>query len=141
MNENIRQLAAALPTSLRDQVTSYVAAVHEASPAIFRDAGVPVDHTMLDQLLVIAAIRKIFGIIATSFWAVDNSLRIDRSASHESVRIGGSVYRPGSESYEGLKDLFRGIETMLAEQGMMRLVQARNYSEVLQELALGPRQS
>ncbi|HEY4214469.1 MAG TPA: hypothetical protein VGM84_23540 [Steroidobacteraceae bacterium] len=139
MNRETREIADTLPRSLGDQVLSYVVSVEAAADDIFREANVVREGSLLDQLLLVAALKKILGIAGASFWAIDNSLSIGARTSYDTVRIGGAMYGRGTEDYEQIRKLHEDLEMLALQNGVKDLLEMRDYVEVLQELASGRR--
>jgi hypothetical protein len=124
-----------LPRSLRDQVLGYIAAVHAASEAIFSEAGVQRTDELEQALLSVAALRKIYGVVNSSYWAVDNSLSLTQNGQTGSVRIGGARYSKVSEEYLALRRLHLDMETMVGRLELRSLIEADSYADVVLLLA------
>jgi hypothetical protein len=128
-----------LPRSLRDQVLDYVAAVDAAADAIFEEAQIEQTPQLRDDLLVVATLKKTLGIVASCFWAIDNSLAITSVGGTLAVRVGGAIYSKESERYTELRALHRDLENVVRELRLSESIQAENYVDVLEGLADGPR--
>jgi hypothetical protein len=137
MNESIRAVVGSLPRSLRDQVADYVASVDAAADAIFVEAAIEQTPQLRDDLLLVATLKKTLGIVASCFWAVDNSLALTLVDGTSAVRVGGATYSRNSERYTELRALHRDLENAVLELGLSDLVRAENYVEVLEGLANG----
>jgi hypothetical protein len=110
VQEEIESLIDVLPASLREQVYSYVNSVAAVADDIFADARVNRSDDLMRALIFIATLRKLFGIVGSSYWAVSNALSatkataVDRGAFE--IRIGRSRYARGTREYDGLEALF-----------------------------------
>ena len=135
----IQVLTDPLPRALRDQVYSYVSAVEDAADAIFDDAGLEKTEQAVEVLRVLAAIRKIVGIVSMGYWAIDNVLASGDRYAAKSIRIGGTIYSKDTEAYVDLKQMLSDLSDGLAERGILDHVKSGSYSDALREISNGPR--
>lgn len=107
-----------LPYSLQEQVLSYARSVEAALPDIQAEAGVDLTEGEQEQILLLAALRKLHGICASSYWAVENAGAILARQDTWSVRIGGTSYSRGGDFHTALRVMLNDLETVLLEAGI-----------------------
>ncbi len=130
---------AELPFALREQITSYAESVKLALPAIFSDAGVTPRQELSDQVVFLAGIKKFHGLVASNYWALDNSASLLQTADVTRIRIGAQDFSRGGELHSSLRSVLEAIETVLAHEEIKELLEL-SYAELVQHLAGdGPR--
>ena len=65
-----------LPHTLREQVIDYARSVDAASRDISKEAEVELTDDLRDQLVLVAAVRKLHAICSSSYWLLYNSARL-----------------------------------------------------------------
>lgn len=129
--DSLRQVTASLPWSLRKEVEGYVSSVDDRRGEIAREAGVRLNNERRRRLLFAAGVRRMWAIVESSFWMVDNSL--ERLAQHDVHRIqmGSTFYRRGGDMNRTLKELRDSLSELLVELEVQKVVEARSLSELL----------
>jgi len=131
---------AELPFVLREQVLGYAESVRQALPDICREAGVKPSPELFEQITYIAGIRKFHGLVASNFWALDNSAALLLASDVSQIRMGAQDFSRGGNVHSILKNALEALEAALDRQGARALVELR-YPELVQRLAAdGPQQ-
>lgn len=123
-----------LPYAFREQVTGYARSVRDAADEICRDAGIAPSAAIRDQLLWLAAIRKLHALISSAFWTVDSSNRLLRQQAAGSPLVGATDYSNDSVMYSTLAALNRDIEALVGQLEIANLIRLP-WSEVVQIIA------
>jgi hypothetical protein len=63
-----------LPFTLREQIEGYAHSIDEVGEDILRDVGIPFDEQVMDQLVFIAGVRRLWTIVDGQFSILNNSL-------------------------------------------------------------------
>lgn len=130
---------AELPFALREQITGYAQSVKLALPAIFSDAGVAMRQDVCDQVVFLAGIKKFHSLVASSYWALDNSASLLQSADVTRIRIGAQDFSRGGQLHSSLRSVLEALENILAREEIKGLLDL-SYVELVQQLAgNGPR--
>jgi hypothetical protein len=132
--ERIRDFAEELPVALREDVLGYARSVRDALPDIFREAHVPQDQRLGDELVFLAGIKKLYAICSGTFWILDTSLQsLEQTETYE-VRLGSTTVSRGSPEWKRLHDLLSDLETVLVAQGLDKMVHMTSYADILRRL-------
>ena len=131
---------AELPYALREQVRDYAQSVRDAAHDICSDAGVDSSAEMTEQLMWLAALRRIHAIVNSAFWTVESANRLLQQQGAGAASVGSTDYSEGSEMYSDLATLQRDLESLAQQLGVADLV-GFSWSEVAQALADGHRRS
>jgi hypothetical protein len=134
----LEEAVADLPWSLRDQVLGYAKSVEASMPSIFHDAQRKLDAAIADQVVFLAGVRKLHGIVASSFWALDNSGALLKKLKVTSVRAGAADLSRDGPLFKAVKSTLQGIEKVLEEQGVREYIDL-DYSELVTQLAANGR--
>lgn len=113
---DVRLLVADLPRALGEQVIGYAESVDRALPEIFREARRRKNQQVVDQLVFIAAVKKIHWLASSSYWTLENSGKLLASMNVTRVRVGQSDLSRGGIVYEQLQSLLNDLETVLEQQ-------------------------
>lgn len=125
-----------LPYSLQEQVLSYARSVEVAAPDIVRESGVRATHVHTDALIFIAGLRKLYSIVDSNYWVLDNTgALLERQHAQFSVRVGGADLSRDSQYHRSLVVLRRELIDILSEQNLLPYMLNVPYVEVLRELA------
>lgn len=133
-------IALELPYALREQVVTYARAVDHATVDIFAEAEVDSNEELHDQLVLLAAIRKLHGICSSSFWILHNATSL-LGAEASVVRIGSSQLDRGGDVYWRLRILLDGLTATLEAQGISTEMLQQPYVALARMLADGRSQS
>ena len=105
-----------LPYGLREQILGYAESVRAAAPSIARDAGVQPSQRVFDELVFMAGVRKLHGLVASNYWALDNSTSLLAASEITSVRVGAQDFSRGGQLHMELKELLEALEKTLTKQ-------------------------
>lgn len=123
-----------LPFVLREQVLGYAESVRQALPDIFKDAGVKSSSKLVDEVIYIAGIRKFHGLVASNYWALENSASLLRSSNVSHIRMGTQDFSRGAHIHTILKNALDAVEASLDRLGTTELLELR-YVDLVQRLA------
>lgn len=143
-SRQVQSITERLPYSLREDVTGYVDAVAAVVPDIARDARVEISGNRLDQFLLIVAIRKIWSIVNSQFWIMNDCIGVATRTPSGSegppqtrgFRIGrDEISRDSSAVVEGRhlrQELYKlivklNIENLVAESNSLSDVAAKMF--------------
>ena len=130
----VNAFAPELPYTLREQVLDYARSVELASHDISIEAEIDLTDELLDQLVLVAAVRKLHAICSTSYWLLYNSTRL-LGEDVTGVRVGGTTFSRDSAHFALLSRLLADLELVLREQGLSVETIRRPYPEILSFLA------
>jgi hypothetical protein len=119
---------------LREQILGYAESVKQALPDIFREAGVKPIAALIDEMIFLAGIRKFHGLVASNYWALDNSASLLQASDVSRIRIGAQDLSRGGQVHTALKNALEALEAVLSRQGVKELVELR-YVDLVQRLA------
>jgi len=111
-----------LPLSLREQVLGYAESVERSAPSIAKDAGVSFTSRFEDHIVFVAGLRKLFSIVSSSYWSLDNSTALLSKSNTSVITIAGRSFSRGSEAHEQLRTLLADLEDALSTSGVMDLM-------------------
>jgi len=123
-----------LPPSLREQVLGYAESVRVAAPAIANDQGIELTKEFEDHITFFAGVRKLFSIVSSSYWSLDNSATLLAKSGTPAITIAGRSFSRGSELHQQLHALLNDIENALSEAQILSIVQL-SFSEMAEAVA------
>ena len=126
----LQSMVGGLPRSLSGQVPGYAESVERTLPEIFKDAGKAFDNDIADQMVFLAGVRKLYSVVASSYWTLDNSATLLQKLNADRIRIGRTDYSHGSAFHQNLSALLDAIEKVLRKHDIFQYVNL-SYSEVL----------
>jgi hypothetical protein len=130
----VNAFAPELPYTLREQVLDYARSVETASHDISKEAEIQLTEELLDQLALVAAVRKLHAICSSSYWLLYNSTKL-LGNEVAGVRVGGTTFSRESVHFGQLSTLLSDLETVLRDQGLSIELIRRPYHEILTILA------
>jgi hypothetical protein len=119
--DHLQRAFGELPYALREQVYGYARSVGESSREIAIDANIEWSPELHDRLVFFAGVRKLYGICASSFWAVDNAGAFMRRNDVNTVRVGGTNYSRGAEIHTGLRRMLSDFDGLLRDYDLTML--------------------
>jgi hypothetical protein len=123
-----------LPYTLREQVIDYARSVDAASRDISKEAEVELTDDLRDQLVLVAAVRKLHAICSSSYWLLYNSTKL-LGNEVTGVRVGGTTFSQETTYFSQLAALLGDLETVLRDQGLSTEIIRLPYTEILSFLA------
>lgn len=135
----VNEFAPELPYALREQVLDYARSVEAASHDIFKEAEIELTDELRDQLVLVAAVRKLHAICSSSYWLLYSSTKL-LGNDVTGVRVGGTTFSRDSAHFHQLSTLFGDLETVLRDQGLSAEIIRRPYPQILHFLANGRKQ-
>ncbi len=123
-----------LPYTLREQVINYARSVEAASNDISKEAEIELTDELRDQLVLIAAVRKLHAICSSSYWLLYNSTKL-LGNEVAGVRVGGTTFSQESAHFGQLSTLLGDLETVLRDQGLSVEMIRQPYPTILNLLA------
>lgn len=130
----LEEFTSELPYALAEQVEGYARSVRDATDDICRDAGVEASPSIREQMMWVAALRRLHAIIGSAYWTVDTSNLLLRRQDWETTSVGATDYSEGSSMYATLSGLQRDLHLLVQELGAGQLL-SLPWSEVAQVLA------
>lgn len=130
----LRDMTEKLPPSLREQILGYAESVKIAAPAIAKDQGIELTQTFEDHITFLAGVRKLFSIVSSSYWSLDNSATLLARSDSPAITIAGRSFSRGSEPYQQIYTLLTDLENALREANVLSIVQL-SFSEMTEAVA------
>ncbi|MFA4911414.1 MAG: hypothetical protein WC649_10285 [Desulfobacteria bacterium] len=137
---SLRELADtinSLPYALSDQVLSYAKSLELSAPDIFKDAGIERTKELTDTLVFIAGLRKLFSIVNSNYWVIDNAGAILSKQNQYEVRVGRTDLSRGGTYHQALNALSKDLYEILSQHNLLQYVQNMPYSEIVRKIANG----
>ena len=131
---HLRDMTEKLPPSLREQVLGYAESVRIAAPAIAKDQGIDLTQAFEDRITFLAGIRKLYSIVSSSYWSLDNSATLLARTDTPSITIAGRSFSRGSDLHQQLHALLTDLESALKESQVLSVVQL-SFSEMAEAAA------
>jgi hypothetical protein len=129
--ESLRAITAELPWVLRSQVEGYVLTVEAAKYDIFKAASIDYDERLYQQFIFLVGIQRIWSLVDSQYWILNNSLNLLRNSDARVVEIGGSEFHTNSSFYRDLSALRGNLDVLLQKEGISHLVKTKNPKELL----------
>ena len=123
-----------LPYTLREQVLDYARSVELASHDISEEAEIDLTDELRDQLVLVAAVRKLHTICSTSYWLLYNSTKL-LGDEVTGVRVGNTTFSRESAHFVQISKLLGDLETVLRDQGLSIEIIRQPYPAILSFLA------
>ena len=133
MNSLTRAIAG-MPSGMADTVVSYARSVEIALPEIFRDAKRKYRKDVADQIVFLAGVKKLFSILDSTYWMLDNSSAILERQEINAIKVGSSDLSRNGEDYYLIKNLRKSLVEILSEQRIYHLISERSYSNIIEQL-------
>jgi hypothetical protein len=130
----IRDMTENLPPLLREQVLGYAESVRIAAPVIAKDQGIELTQAFEDHITFLAGVKKLFSIVSSSYWSLDNSATLLARSDTFAITIAGRSFSRGSELHQQLHALIMDLEDALKESNVLSLVQL-NFREIAEAVA------
>lgn len=136
-SQALMQTIALLPYSLAEQVRSYANSVDGALEDIFNEAKVDYSPQLAESIVFLAGIRKLFSIVESQYWLVDNSTTVfSHWGSQATISIGSTNFNRGGAYHRELRELMEGLREILSRHGVFPYIDGSpSYAEVLRLLA------
>jgi hypothetical protein len=133
---DVDEFAQQLPYVLREQVVGYARSVRDAAPEIIQGAGVSPIPGMIDELVWIAAVKRIHSILSSAFWTINTANMLLREQDAGFPVIGGVDYSMRSSFYRGLRLALQDLEALLSSLNLSDLITLQ-WADVVKRLANG----
>lgn len=133
----LRQVASNLPIVLRDQVNDYAVFVHEVSESIFSEMGIQPTAKQIDDFIFLAGIHRLWTLIDSQYWILDNSLTLLEQHEVHSIRIHSNVYEKRSDAYLRLKSLRTDLSKQLENLGIGFVKETMNLHSLAEQISGG----
>lgn len=130
----LREMTEKLPPSLREQVLGYAESVKVAAPAIANDQGIEFTQTFEDHITFLAGVRKLFSIVSSSYWSLDNSAALLAQSDIPTITIAGRSFSRGSKLHQQIHTLLIDLESELREANVLSIVQL-SFSDMAEAVA------
>ncbi|MEQ8690197.1 MAG: hypothetical protein RIC89_05085 [Pseudomonadales bacterium] len=134
----LEEVLSDLPYALREQVFGYARSIDVVSEEICRNAGVQPSSKLLDQLVFVAGLRKLFSIVDSNYWIIDNAgALLSQTADVGQVRIGSTDFSRRGQYHLALEQMRRDFLSLLDENSISEFVVESDYQEIARMLADG----
>jgi hypothetical protein len=129
--ELLDQMLEPLPYALRDQITGYANAIDESGEDIFATAQVPFDRTLLDRVVFLAGVCRLWTLVDWQFSILSNSLSILSSSQVEGFAIGRRRLDRQSQEFVDLDRMRTELLRRIRDLDCERYVALRSVQEIL----------
>lgn len=133
----LRDMFSSLPSALATQIFGYAQSVHDASQEIFKEARVHLTDDLQQKLVFLAGVKKLYTIIDSNYWLIDNSGKLLSGMGTNDVYIGSVDFSRGSEYFSQLDKMRRDLTEILSKFNILHFVEDAGYVEIVQALADG----
>lgn len=99
---DLEEFAGELPYALRTQVTDYARSVRDAAPEILAEAGLETGGPLVEELMWLAALRRLHAIVGSAYWTIENANRLMEQHEAGAPMVGATDYSLESGMYRGL---------------------------------------
>lgn len=128
---DIKELIELLPYNLREEINGYVSSIENAGEEIFKETQVEFNKELLNKLIFISGLRKIWAFVNTQYWAIDNSLSLIRGQKIKEVMIGTTCYGYGSDAYLEIRKLRDNFQSLLDKLGLLEIMESKTIKDIL----------
>jgi hypothetical protein len=115
--ERLQSIVHRLPYSMQDQVLGYARSVDNAFSDIVAEVSrVRPDYKFeqhRNNLVLLSGVKKLLGIVAGTYWSLDNAASILEDSGIKEISIGGRSYSKASDIYAKLYKVTRALENAL----------------------------
>lgn len=129
--EDIINLIRTLPRNFSYQIDGYINSIENASKDIFLEAKIEYDTILLNKLLYFAAIRKVWSLVNSQYWALKNALSILGRNRISEISIGSANYTQDSQDFLEIQEFRSNFLDLLIELELSEVVESKNMSELL----------
>ena len=137
-----RDIVDLLPWALRRDTERYIASVRENARELFQQAQVRYTSDRLEQLLLLAAIQKLWATVNAQVWIVDSSLGLiaqtpenhGRITEVAGLRLGRATYTRGSDQYFELRRLRTDLDRTLRRLEIRDLIRRSSLVDLVRSL-------
>lgn len=137
----VYELVETLPWAIREQIIAYVSAVNGAVPEIAREAKVELSARLRDDIIIIAAAKKLHAILATDRWAIDRMLTYLGTYDVATVTLGAQTISRGEREYIEAEEMLRELTAFFEASGVAEFITMRTYGEIATSLNIRYRES
>jgi hypothetical protein len=128
--EALRNFLAQLPPPIQSQIEGYVSSVETRAFEIFQNASITFTNEKLDALLFYSGLRRLWSLVQTQYWILDNCLHLVGDQA-DGVQVAGVEQTFQSRGYRSFQGLWFDLENIIQKAGVRQIVEARNLVEVL----------
>lgn len=136
-----------LPWSLRRDTERYLTSVRDNGREIFHEARVRYTAQRLEDLLLLAAVQKVWATINTQAWIVDSSLQLLGPGPNDTgevndvsaLQLGRATYSRRSPEYLGLQRLRAELDSALRRMEIRDIIRRASLVDLAK--SLGTRES
>lgn len=122
-----------LPYALRSQIIGYAESVYNAMPSIEKEIHIKISSNVRDQVVFLAGIRKLYGMVVSSYWALDNSSALLMRSDIDTIQIGGQDYSKDGVYYRKLRNVFDDMVSVVESYDIRHFLEL-SYSDIVMEL-------
>jgi hypothetical protein len=133
---DVDEFAQNLPYVLREQVVGYARSIRDAAPEIIQEAGVSPSPGVIDQLIWIAALKRLHSILSSTYWTINTANVLLREQNAGFPVIGGVDYSLKSSFYSRLRSALQDLEALLSSLDLSDLITLQ-WADVVKRLVNG----
>ncbi|WP_054312002.1 hypothetical protein [Mesorhizobium sp. 1M-11] len=142
-SQQIQNMTAGLPYSLKESVNGYVDAVAAAISDIAKEARVDIQGERLDQFLLIVAIRRIWSFVNSQYWimadcigaATRTETRAEGAIQVRGFRVGRDEISQDSRPFLEGRHLRETLQQLMTQLRIEELViEANSLSEIAHKM-------
>lgn len=118
----LQEFTSELPYAIREQVLGYARSVRDAAPEICREAEVPPSLELVDQLMWLAAMKRLHTIVGSAYWTLENANALLQQHDAGPASVGSTDYAEGSLMYATLSRLQGDLGRLEQDLGLVNLI-------------------
>lgn len=122
-----------LPRALKDQVLGYALCVEGALPEIFKKAGRQYDNAIGDQIIFLAGMRKLYSLVSSNYWTLDNSATLLGDMDVKHITAGSVDLSKSGKLHANLQELNKSLEDIFSEHELLQYFNV-DYAEIVNNL-------
>lgn len=126
-----------LPFSIREQILGYADSVRASAKDIANEAGVEYSQEFSNNLAYLSGIKKLYSLVSTSFWSLDNTSVLLSKSDISTITIAGRNYSKNSPVYAEIYALLNALDKKLFDLKIKEVMQLP-YSELAEWIANEP---
>lgn len=127
----LNEIMKELPFSIREEIGGYLASVELNATSIFEESKVQLTKERLDKFIFLVGLRRIWTMVDTQYWILDNCLSLVQENQVKDVTIGSLHLSKDSEGYNRMKDFRHNFYLLLIEIGFIRITDVKTMGDII----------
>lgn len=133
--EALRAILTQLPRALSDEIDGYVNSVHQSVGEIFKEAETQADPIMVDTFLFCIGIKRLWTIVDSQYWVIDNSLTLLRNTGSTGFRVGSTSVQKSANEIQSLAQVRADLQGILTQIGLEDIVMATDLKTIVRMIS------